>query len=80
MVDAHAQKFFNKEIFSVHHCLRMGAAQLLARLHNCQNQSTNGRVIKGGLQLWLPFLYIHLGCRDWRASACRVFESHNECD
>ena len=58
----------------------MGATQLLARFHDYQNRSTDERVIKGQLLSRLPFLFVHLECGNWRASACLVFESHNQHD
>ena len=51
-----------------------------ARLLDCTTaRTTNGRVIKGEL-LSRVFVIGQLGCGNWRASACRTFESHNERD
>ena len=76
MDDAYPGKIFNnKIIFNSPLFAYMGAAQLL----DCTTaRTTNGRVIKGELLLWLPFLFVHLGCGSWRASACCVLESRNE--
>ena len=71
------KNFITMKYFSTCLCLRMGTARLL----DCATaRTTNGRVVKGELLSWLPFLFFYLGCGNWRADACRVFESHIERD
>ena len=72
------ENFLTMKLFTTHHCLRMNAARLL----DCTtSRTTSGRVIKGQLLSGSPLLFVHLGYRNWRASACcRVFDSCNECD
>ena len=55
----------------------MGAAQLPDRM---TASTTSGRVMKGELVLQLSFSFVYLRCRNCKASACCVLESHNECD
>ena len=43
-------------------------------------RTTNGRVMKEELFSRFPLLFVHSGCENWSASACYVFDSHNEHD
>ena len=72
------ENFLTMKLFTTCHCLRMNAAWLL----DCTTSRTTSEiVIKGELLLRSPFLFVHLGYRNWRASACcRVFDSCNERD
>ena len=70
--------FNNKITFNCHFCIlyegctasdehRVGPEVRTAR-------TTNGKVIREFIS-WLPYLFVHLGCKIWRASTCLPFES-----